>query len=641
MANLSEIFGSTIKSKVFGEMTTKKVEPSKENPNILLKVIGKNFMSIAGMARDLNVARQATQKLVKGEGGEPAKGADAHFLKADERERKLEVEMGEKKEPVKAKKPTQVKDKIKKLKEQFSSNKILKSFTKYFAIGAIVTTIFVAFKDTFVEWVGSLWDAIKQKFDEFVVDVKKWFEESIQPIIDGIKEFIRPIIDAVSGFFKSIGDWFVEKFNIIKGVFEGPFNFVKKVIDKVLDSISSLLDKLPEWVKEKLGIKKKVEAPKGPDQTENEIRKLKRQQEEALETERVKKLEREKQYTGTDEIIRERLGLPPKTETMRREEAAAAAKPVEIAPTPESIITPGPMPAPPAAEVRPPAAAPAKPPPAAVPAPVPVPKAKKEDVAPSPSDTKPVKISASTGKSAMLKAMDDNKITDPTQRAAIMAQVGHESGGFTTLSENLNYKGSSLMKLFKKYFGSQEEADQVAAKGPAAIADRIYGGRMGNAPEGSGEGFKYRGRGFVQLTGKSNYKKFGFESNPDEVASVQNAADTAIKYMMGYKGDWSDIVKVTKFVNGGTIGLEDRKKHFEEYLNDPSIIKVGTVQTAASGGGISSSSSEVASGQRAQAKPTTPMVINAPTTNNQTVTQNQVQPRKQEYAGNAIAARAA
>ena len=553
----------------------------------------------------------------------------------------LKLKWQEKKEAVKAKRPTQVKDKLKSLKEQFSQNKILKSLAKYFAIGAVVTTIFVAFKDSLAEWAKGLWETIKEKFDEFVGDIKTWFQDSVQPIIDGIKEYLQPVIDAISGLFKSVGDWFVEKFNMIKEIAEGPLNFVKKVIDKVLDAISSLLDKLPDWVKDKLGIKKKVEAPKGPDQTENEIRKLKRQQDEALETERVKKLEKEKQYTGTDEIVRERLGLPPKTETMRREEAAKAAKPIEAAPRPEPILTPGPMPTLPAAEAKPPAEAPAKPPPAAVPAPTPAPKAEKEAVAPSPSDTKPVKISASTGKSAMLKAMDDNKITDPTQRAAIMAQVGHESGGFTTLSENLNYKGSSLMKLFKKYFGSQQEADQVAAKGPAAIADRIYGGRMGNAPEGSGEGFKYRGRGFVQLTGKSNYKKFGFESNPDEVASVQNAADTAIKYMMGYKGDWSDIVKVTKFVNGGTIGLEDRKKHFEEYLKDPSIIKVGAVQTAVAGGGVASTSSEVASGQRAQAKPTTPMIVNAPTTNNQTVTQNQVQPRKQEYAGSAIAARVA
>ena len=97
MAKVSDILGSSIKSKVFGEMSTKKVESTREKASPLFKIIGKNFMSISGMARDLNVARQASQRLVKLEGGEPAKGADAHFLKEGERERKLEVEMAGKK----------------------------------------------------------------------------------------------------------------------------------------------------------------------------------------------------------------------------------------------------------------------------------------------------------------------------------------------------------------------------------------------------------------------------------------------------------------------------------------------------------------------------------------------------------------
>lgn len=636
MANLSEVFGSTIKSKVFGEMSTKKVEPTKENPNLLLKVIGKNFMSMAGIARDLNVARQATQKLVKVEGGEPAKGADAHFLKSAEREKKLEVEMGEKKDISKPKKPTQVKDKVKKLKDQFSQSNILKSLTKYFAIGAVITVIFVAFKDTLVEWVGSLWDTIKEKFGEFVENIKQWFNDVVQPIIDAVKEFIQPVVDAVSNVFKSIGDWFVEKFNAIKEIAEGPFNFIKKIIDKVLDTISSLVDKLPDWIKDKLGIKKKVEAPKGPDQTENEVRKLKRQQEEVAETERVKKLEKEKQYTGTDEIVRERLGLPPKTETMRREEEAKKKVPVETAPAPQPIIVPGPLPK--AAEPPPPTA-PAKAPPKAAPpaapsAAAPAPGAKP----PTAAEAKPGKLSSKAGKDAMLNALNQAKVTDPTARAQIMAQVGHESGNFTTLSENLNYKPQTLLKIFPKYFKTPEDAQQTASAGPEAIANRVYGGRMGNAPD---EGFKYRGRGFIQLTGKDNYKRFGYASNPDDVSKPEAAADTAIKFMMGYKGDWGDVKKVTKFVNGGYIGLEDRVKHFQEYLNDPTITKVGAVASTPSGGGVSSASTELASGQREQQKPTTPVVINAPTTNNQTVTQNQVQPKKQEYVGNAVAARVA
>ena len=217
---------------------------------------------------------------------------------------------------------------------------------------------------------------------------------------------------------------------------------------------------------------------------------------------------------------------------------------------------------------------------------------KQEKTDSKPSDAKPVKISSAQGKQAMISALDDYKVNDPTARAAIMAQVGHESGNFTTLTENLNYKPQGLLGLFKKYFGSKDQAEEYSSKGPPAIADRIYGGRMGNAPEGSGEGFLYRGRGFIQLTGKSNYKKFGYDSDPDKVAQVDVAAETAMKFILGYKGDWGDVKSLTKFVNGGTIGLADREKHFQEYLQDPSItqMKGGTMVASAPTTGAQTSS---------------------------------------------------
>jgi len=191
----------------------------------------------------------------------------------------------------------------------------------------------------------------------------------------------------------------------------------------------------------------------------------------------------------------------------------------------------------------------------------------------STGDAKPVKVGSEQGKKAMVKAMDDAKISDKTQRAAIMAQVSHESGGFSVLSENLNYKAPTLLKLFPKKFKSPDDAQQVASGGPQSVAERIYGGRMGNAPEGGGEGFEYRGRGFIQLTGKQNYKRFGVDSNPDSASTVPKAAEIAIKYMAGFKGDWSNIGAVTKFVNGGNIGLADREKQFQAFLNDPTILK--------------------------------------------------------------------
>ena len=278
---------------------------------------------------------------------------------------------------------------------------------------------------------------------------------------------------------------------------------------------------------------------------------------------------------------------------------------------------PGEKGGPPAQPGQPVPQAPAAPPSQAPAAPSP-------DVKPSkPSDTKPGKISSQQGESIMIRALDDAKITDPTARAAIMAQVGHESGNFTTLSENLNYKAPTLMKLFPKKFAGEQDAQAVAAGGPEKVAERLYAGRMGNAPEGSGEGFMYRGRGFVQLTGKQNYTKFGFASNPDAVSEPANAASTAIKYMLGYKGDWSDITKVTKFVNGGTIGLEDRLKHFKAYLNDPKITTVGAASTVPSGGSVSSASTQVSADQRQQQKPQTPVIINAPSTTNTTVVKNE------------------
>jgi putative chitinase len=641
MADIAGILGSSLKDKVLGVAKTQKVV--KENPNTLLKIVGKNFMSLPGFARDLNVARQNIQKLVKLEGGEPAKGADAQFLKEGERAKKLDVEIGKDEK----KKPTAMPgvNRVKKLKETFSKNKILKSVMKYLGLAAIVGVVFLAFKDTFVEWATGLWDAIKTKMGEFVDGIKEWFKESIQPIIDKVMEFIQPVIDTISGFFSKVGDFFIGYFNFWKNLITSPIQTIKNLYDGFMNKVNGLIDMLPNWVKEKLGIRKKGESAQVDDSAER--KKLERQQSEperkkqeaqreAEETERVKRLEKEKQYTGDDEIVRQRLGLPPKTETMRREEEAKKKEAIQPAPTPEALVVPGPAPAAPPPPTTPSAAAPKPTPKAAAPA-APSPEAKP----PTSADVKPGKIGSESGKKAMLKAMDDANITDPNARAAIMAQVGHESGNFTMLSENLNYKAGTLMKLFPKKFSGPQDAEAVAAGGPQKVAERLYGGRMGNAPEGGGEGFMYRGRGFIQLTGKQNYTKFGYSSNPDDVSKPEAAADTAIKYMKQYKGDWTDIKAVTKFVNGGFIGLEDRAKHFQEYLNDPKITQVGAAASAPSGGGMASASSSLAQGQREQQKPQTPVVVNAPTNNTTIVNKTQVASSKRQDTGNMLASAAA
>jgi putative chitinase len=168
-------------------------------------------------------------------------------------------------------------------------------------------------------------------------------------------------------------------------------------------------------------------------------------------------------------------------------------------------------------------------------------------------------------------------INTPLRLAHFLAQCGHESGGFRATQENLNYSAKGLMGIFKKYFPTEALANGYARQ-PAKIAARVYGGRMGNGAEATGEGYKFRGRGYIQLTGKENYTAFGksigedMTANPDKVAgpyALLSAAWFFSKnglHRMADEGSSDAVVtKITKRVNGGTIGLPDRIKHFKEY----------------------------------------------------------------------------
>jgi putative chitinase len=167
------------------------------------------------------------------------------------------------------------------------------------------------------------------------------------------------------------------------------------------------------------------------------------------------------------------------------------------------------------------------------------------------------------------------KFDTPVKLAHFLAQAGHESGGFKLVKENLNYGAKGLRGIFGKYFPTDEKALLYERK-PEKIANLVYGNRMGNGPETSGDGFKYCGRGYIQLTGKDNYKAFdlvveeNIVDNPELVATkypLLSAAWFFNKNCIGKCVDASDasVLAVTKCVNGGTIGLEDRKKHFKEY----------------------------------------------------------------------------
>ena len=168
-------------------------------------------------------------------------------------------------------------------------------------------------------------------------------------------------------------------------------------------------------------------------------------------------------------------------------------------------------------------------------------------------------------------------ITNPLRLAHFLAQCGHESAGFKAIQENLNYSADGLKKIFPKYFpGNLAEG---YAKNPEKIASKVYGSRMGNGDETTKEGYKFRGRGFIQLTGKDNYTKFAkfigedTVGNPDLVATKYPLASAAFFFDSNKLWDICDkgaddatVTAVTKRVNGGTIGLADRIKHFKEYF---------------------------------------------------------------------------
>jgi len=169
------------------------------------------------------------------------------------------------------------------------------------------------------------------------------------------------------------------------------------------------------------------------------------------------------------------------------------------------------------------------------------------------------------------------EINTPLRLAHFLAQCGHESGGFKLTQENLNYSAKGLNGIFKKYFPTLDSAVPYERK-PEKIANKVYGGRMGNGTEASGDGWKFHGRGFIQLTGKDNYtaftKSIGEDcvNNPDLVASKYALASAAwffnkngLHKMADGGANDATVTSITKRVNGGTIGLPDRIAHFNEY----------------------------------------------------------------------------
>ena len=175
---------------------------------------------------------------------------------------------------------------------------------------------------------------------------------------------------------------------------------------------------------------------------------------------------------------------------------------------------------------------------------------------------------------AAMEILPKYEINTPNRIAGFFAQTCHESMNFSALSENLAYRTETLEKLFSKYFSKAGRNAADYSKQPEKIANIIYGGRMGNVQEG--DGYRFRGRGVIQLTGRDNYTAFGKsvgmspEQVIDYVQTKKGALESACWYWASRKinaaCDKSDITLMTKLVNGGTIGLEDRRKHFEQAL---------------------------------------------------------------------------
>jgi len=173
------------------------------------------------------------------------------------------------------------------------------------------------------------------------------------------------------------------------------------------------------------------------------------------------------------------------------------------------------------------------------------------------------------------KLLPQYQIDTPQRIAAFIAQCAHESANFTILKENLNYRAATLRKIFPKYFPTDAMAADYASRPnkQEAIANKVYANRMGNGDETSGDGYRFCGRGLIQLTGRENYSWFA--------ASLDISVEEASEYLQTFEGaaqsacwfwetnnlnqwaDADDIVTLTKRINGGTIGLEDRKKHYE------------------------------------------------------------------------------
>jgi putative chitinase len=182
---------------------------------------------------------------------------------------------------------------------------------------------------------------------------------------------------------------------------------------------------------------------------------------------------------------------------------------------------------------------------------------------------------ADTWLEPLINTMQKHDITTPVRIAMFLSQLAHESGNFRAVSENLNYSAEALRRVFGRHFPTDEIAAEYARK-PERIANRAYANRMGNGDEASGDGWKYRGRGLIQLTGTNNYAAYSMEAknnaltDPDIVATPEYAADSAgwfwASNRLNQLSDTGDVRAVTRRINGGFNGLADREQKYNKLI---------------------------------------------------------------------------
>jgi hypothetical protein len=707
MEPLPESLVDSIRSKVVGEKpTSEKIEPVKKSGssgvNVLFNIIAKNTMSFPDIARDLNVARQNAQQLVKIMGGDSKTKAETLTFKSEsEQRKKTEVQVGEEKTRIQEKqkvsqeskeerqsalgffqkedqkeqemesgKISKVQKDIKKSDEElkkaesfFSMSNIMGLAVAAFQLGSLLYVFWEPIKEAFVTIASALWDSIKEKFSEFVGKLEEWFNEIVQPIIDKVKEFIMPIVDAISGFLKSIGDWFVDKFGFIGEWFTNAFSFVGKIVDKFKVMIEGVKETLrnayensgvlkrfvPDFIVKFIGAKteKEKEEEKRKEELQKkslsnvvddsrEAKKLQRQQTQAQEAEKeraeiprkqeerqqrvaekekVAALEKEKQYTGTDEIVRARLGLP-----------SVAASEMEVGPEVTEPITP----------LSPTIVVAVSPviPVAVGPTPTATGTKKGEEKPPSPISAEPPTATAKQAEgpagggslasvASVQPGVDLSGINPEFEKRLVnMATAFKEQTGKKVLITSAYRSNEKQAELFNAKL-AQVGGDRAKARKMVAEPMPPLGqGRGSFHLKGLAIDINSKGAGGINALAGSRDSPTGWLEKFGLTRPVKNE-------------DWhiqpsGTVPTADNPVNPGAptlvAGKDGKPMNLAEGKKE-SMPQASAMQTAASGGDVSAASKEIAVSHREQVKPSTPTVVNTPVINNTTIVNNEISGR--------------